>query len=118
MYLQINNMYSTLKASIIYVHIHTYMYLLQPDCSLHLASQFSLSRYYVSPIYTQESTPGIIMASGTYVCCVCVCVCVFLFVYFCMCIFVCVCICVYVHTYACIYTYVHTYVSESGVLTQ
>ncbi|XP_065891527.1 VPS10 domain-containing receptor SorCS2-like [Dysidea avara] len=35
-----------------------------PDCSLHLASQFSLSKYYVEPIYSKESTPGIIMASG------------------------------------------------------
>jgi len=43
-----------------YVHYHT-----QPDCSLHLASQFSLSKYYVEPIYTKETTPGIIMASGT-----------------------------------------------------
>jgi len=36
----------------------------QPDCSLHLASQFSLSKYYVEPIYSKKSTPGIIMASG------------------------------------------------------
>ena len=89
-------------------------YSLQPDCSLHLASQFSLSSYYVSPIYTQESTPGIIMASGMCVCmyvyiCVCLCVHVCMCVcVVCMCVYVCMCeyaVCVYV----CLHTYVRMY---------